>query len=148
MRGPGALQILTDLYSGEGYVVDTEADDSDALARLRTVIQGDGDCAVTVSREALRRPELCRRHLDRVAASAAGLRRLRRSVTVGLISVRLGGAGIVAVSGWEGWRAFLQGQAPWVLGWALFSIPCFFVRHWIRWAAAGYFRRKMKRLAG
>lgn len=148
MKRREAGRALLALYLGKGYAVETRGGEPEGPLLLRTFIQGDGDAIVQVSREALRQPEVCRAHLDRVAELGAAIGRFRRTVNWSVLGIQVGGGGVAAISCWEGWHAFLQGQAPFVLGWAAASLPCLFVRNVIRFGCGLYFRRKLRNATG
>jgi hypothetical protein len=130
-------RMMVDLYAGEGWVLETRspgetAEETDGPV-LRTIIQGDADCVVWASPEALARPDLCRIHLEGMARAVAAVRRFRRTVRWSLFGARWVAAGVAVVSCRAGVMDLLRGQAPWVLAWILAATPGFFLRHLVRW---------------
>jgi hypothetical protein len=125
--------MMADLFAGEGWVLETRlpgetAEEGDGPV-LRTVIQGDADCVVWASPEALARPDLCRAHLERMAAAATAVRRFRRTVRWSVFGARW----VAVFSCGAGATELLMGHAPWPLLGVLASAPGFFIPRLIRW---------------
>jgi hypothetical protein len=126
-----AGRMMADLFAGDGWVLETRLpgeSDGDGPV-LRTVMQGDADCVVWASPEALARPELCQAHLAGMAEAAAAVRRFRKTVRWSVY----GGRWAALFSCGAGVTGFFRAQALWFLIGMLAAVPGFLLRPLVRW---------------
>lgn len=136
--------MMAQLYAGDGWVLETRLPVETAGGGegdgpvLRTVVQGDADCVVWASPEALARPELCQAHLTGMAEAVAAVRRFRKSVRWSVC----GGRWVALLSCGASLTGFVRAQAIWLLIGGLAAVPGFLLRPLVRWQI----RRRLGRL--